>query len=226
MPDPLVPAAASAAADGAPNAPAAPTAAATAPAGSPTVAPGTAAPPVDAGTPAAAAAAATPPAPYTVTVPADATRLVSETDLDYLKEVARSNGWTNTELQAELDAQVTRARAKRTQVISEWDAATRADVTYGGTRLADTQRYATLAIDKLRPADHPRRDSFLNFLNESGGSVHLEVVAFLADLGRLLGEDRGVLGRPGGSGAATFYDHPSSIAAAEAVRQRVQGGRS
>jgi hypothetical protein len=192
------------------------------------VAPGAAAPPVTPGAPPAAAPAAPQaPASYTVTVPADATRFVSDQDLTYLKEVARTNDWTNDELQTELDAQITRARARRTQVISGWEATTRADADYGGTHLADTQRLATLAIDRVRPADHPRRDSFLAFLNESGGSVHLEVVAFLADLGRLMGEDRGVLGRTSGTGerdwGATLYDHPSSRQAAEAVRQRGLG---
>ncbi|HEY6417294.1 MAG TPA: hypothetical protein VIX41_13680 [Acidimicrobiales bacterium] len=172
----------------------------------------------------AALPAPTAPETYTATVPADATRLVHATDLDYLKEVARTNHWTQDEFQRELDSQVDRARTRRTQVISEWEATTRADVDYGGTHLGDTQRYATLAIDKLRPADHPRRESFLRFLNESGGSVHLEVVAFLADLGRLMGEDRGVLGRTTAP-PAPFYDHPTSIAAAEAVRRRVAGGR-
>ncbi|HKA75354.1 MAG TPA: hypothetical protein VKE26_26360 [Xanthobacteraceae bacterium] len=206
-----------------------PPGAATAPgAEAPTVAPGAAAPPVPSGAPSAAALPApAAPAVYTVTVPADATRLVSEQDLAYLKEVARTNAWTNAELQTELDAQVGRARARRTEVISGWEATTRADADYGGTHLGDTQRLATLAIDTVRPASHPRRDRFLTFLNESGGSVHLEVVAFLADLGRLLGEDRGVLGRAGGGGerdrGATLYDHPSSVQAAEAVRQRGLG---
>lgn len=196
--------------------------------GSPTVVPGAAAPPVSSGIlPEPGTPASKAPASYTVTVPADATRFVSEQDLEYLKQVARTNQWTDAELQTELDAQIGRARTRRTQVISGWEQTTRADTDYGGTHLAETQRLATLAIDRLRPADHPRRDSFLSFLNESGGSVHLEVVAFLADLGRLMGEDRAVLGRASGGGerdrGATLYDHPSSIAAAEAVRQRGLG---
>ena len=215
-PEPLVPVV------GTPTTPA-PPAAATAPGGSVTVAPGTAAPPVEPGAPAAALPAPTAPDTYIATVPADATRLIHESDLDYLKGVARANAWTQAEFQAELDGQIQRLRTRRTQVVSGWEAATRADVTYGGTHLADTQRYATQAIDAIRPADHPRRDSFLQFLNESGGSVHLEVVAFLADLGRLMDEDRGVLGRSAGSDRAPFYDHPTSIAAAEAVRQRMAG---
>jgi hypothetical protein len=195
-------------ADVTPAAPAAPTPAA--PAAPPvTPTPETPTPPTPA--PAAAAAAtppappappATPPAPaapvaYALTVPTGAEQWLDPADLQQIETVARAKGWTPEEAQAAVedhaDALVAQSAAFRTALES--------DGTYGGDQIANTQRLATLALDKVRPAGTPRGDALRKILQKTGYGNHVEVVGFLADLGKLMAEDRPSVGA-GGDGVA------------------------
>lgn len=157
------------------------------------------------------------PEKYVLAVPDDAKRFVAAEDLTFIEQIARENDWTQDEAQAELEAHLTRAQARVKVTVDAWEAETKADTTYGGDKLSETQQLTKRAIDALRPEGHARRDSFLAFMKNSGGGVNLEVVSFLADLGRMMGEDNPALGRSANLRQATqddadkFYDHPSSI---------------
>lgn len=141
------------------------------------------------------------PAAYTLTVPDTAKTLLGDDDLAYLKDIAKASDWTNEEAQAELDATLTRAAARQQAMVAKFLADTTADKDYGGAKLTESQTLARSAINRLRPEGHPRRDSFLRFLNDAGASNHIEVVSFLADLGKQMAEDQPGH-QPGGSGAA------------------------
>lgn len=148
------------------------------------------------------------PAKYELTLPAGGR--VQDVHRSQIETMARANDWSNDDAQAavdELDAQL-KAQTESFLVT------TKADKDYGGDKLTESQRFAKLAIDRIRPEGHARRDAFLNLLNGSGYGNHIEVVAFFADLGRQMGEDRGSAGAGGASGskdpADAMYDHPTS----------------
>lgn len=143
------------------------------------------------GTADAAAAASKAPDKYELTRPAG--DRVDDADLAYLEKVARGAGWTNEEAQAALNEQVAVIEAQATRWLGE----TKADKDYGGDQLEQSQRLARQAITKIRPEGHPRREAFLRFMNRGGAGNHIEVVSFLADLGRLMAEDSPTTGRAG-----------------------------
>jgi len=169
-------------------------------------------------TAAAAAGGTKAPATYALTVPTEATEFITTEDLTYLETLARENDWTNDEAQAELASEATRLGARVAAQSAKWAATTKADAEYGGDHLASTQTLAKAAIARVRPEGHPRRDGFLAFMNRGGAGNHIEVVSFLADLGKLMGED--APGRTGSSASASggtdtaskFYDHATSRA--------------
>jgi hypothetical protein len=133
------------------------------------------------------------PEKYTLTVPENGQLYVDDQVQAQIETMARKAGWTNEEAQAALNEHVT----NMTALSETFLATTKADTEYGGDKLAETQRLAKAAIDKVRPAGHPRRESFLKFLNRFGGSNHLDSVSFLADVGRMMAEDS-----PGSGNAA------------------------
>lgn len=149
-----------------------------------------------------------PPETYDLTVP-EGSR-VDDEDRTQVEQMAKTAGWSNDEAQAALDELHAQLDAQATR----WLTQTQADRDYGGEHLEQSQRFAKLAINRLRPEGHPRRASFLRFLNKGGAGNHLEVVAFLADLGKAMGEDSPAAGISGGrtsaDDAATFFPHPDS----------------
>lgn len=144
----------------------------------------------------AAKAAAKPGAPekYELKLPADATILPA--DLKALEDLARKNNLTNDEAQAALEEHNAFLAAQS----ESFKALAMADPDYGGDKLAESQQLANAVIDRIRPADHPRRAAFLGFINRAGASNHPEIVGFLADLGRMIGEDPTVRAKSGGGG--------------------------
>lgn len=161
----------------------------------------------------------TPKAPesYTLTVPDEAKPFVADDDLEFLKEIAKANDWTNEQAQAELDAQVARAQARLHKQVAGWEAETTADKDWGGAKLAETQKLADRGVDAIFPAGHPMRDRFLGTLKGTGGGVRLEIVAFLATLGQKVSEDVPAFASStsarSGSRESKLYDHPTSLAA-------------
>jgi hypothetical protein len=160
-------------------------------------------------TPAAGAAKA--PAKYDLKVPTGG--LMDADDLPALEKVARENDMSQEEAQAYLDEMGVSLKAQSDGYLAKL----KADPDYGGDKLAESQRLATAFIDRMRPAGHARRDSFLKFLNRGGALNHPEVVALLADAGKLMDEDGHVQGAGARSGAVDtatkMYDHPTSKAA-------------
>lgn len=166
-------------------------------------------------------AGATPKAPdkYALKVPDDRKPFADADTLQQIEKIARANDWTNDDAQAALEEHLGLIKTQS----DSYAAATKADPDYGGDKFEETQRLSKRAIDRIRPEGHARRESFLTFLGRGGAGNHLEVVSFLADLGKLIGEDKPAHGKSGGSdtqGAAQkIYDNPKSRELDEASRR-------
>lgn len=137
---------------------------------------------------AATDAAPKPPASYTLTVP-DGGRVSAE-DLAALEAFAREQGWTNDQAQQALDGHAEAIEAQSTRFLE----ATTADPIYGGEHLAETQRRAEAALERLRPKGTPRGDGLRKLLQASGYGNHIEVISLLADIGAAMAEDGHVQG--------------------------------
>jgi hypothetical protein len=131
---------------------------------------------------------------YEFTVPDAGKAHVEDADLKTLETIAKKAGWTQDEAQAALEEHVATMDA---QAKTYLDLA-KADKDYGGEKLEETQRLARLAITKIRPEGHTRRDGFMRFINKAGAGNHPEVLAFLADIGRQMQEDSPAHGAGGG----------------------------
>ena len=129
---------------------------------------------------------------YVLTLP-DGGRIDAH-DLATIEALAREQGWSNDEAQQRV---IVHADAIEAQS-ARFQADTKADPVYGGQHLDETLKHVGLALDTLRPAGTPRGDGFRGLLNKSGYGNNLEVVSFLADLGKLMAED----GTAGGGGAS------------------------
>lgn len=146
---------------------------------------------------AAAAATAAPPTVYALTVPAGAAGWLDASDLTQFETVARAKGWTPEEAQAAIDEHADALVAQSASFKTELEG----DTTYGGAQLAQTQRLAERALDRVRPAGTPGGDALRRLLVKTGYGNKLEVVSFLADLGKLMAEDTPANGPGGGSAA-------------------------
>lgn len=131
------------------------------------------------------------PEKYTLTKPEG--DHLDDDDIKFVEETARKADWSNEEAQAAL----VEHNALVAQQAQRYLEAAKADKDYGGEKLAETQRLARKAIDKLRPEGHTRRESFLKFINRAGAGNHPEVLAFLADFGKMIGEDTSTGGQGG-----------------------------
>jgi len=148
---------------------------------------------------------------YTLVVPDAAAAFVEPADLAHLESVARTSNWSNEDAQAALEEYAATIAAQSVRFAAEL----KADKDYGGDKLAESQQLAKRAIDRVRPDGHARRDAFMRFLNRGGAGNNLEVVSFLADLGKLMSEDTPAPMRSTGSdtgkdAASKLYDHPTS----------------
>lgn len=150
---------------------------------------------------AAAPAASKAPEKYALTVKAGDDVIAGVDTLKYIEEVARASDWSNDDAQAALDEHVQGVKAASARFL----AATAADPDYGGTALAQSQQRMQKAIDVLRPVGHPRRDSFLRFIQGAGVTNHIEVLSLFADLGKLMSEDGGT-GALGAAASAAGRD--------------------
>jgi hypothetical protein len=142
------------------------------------------------------------PEKYALKLPEGAEEWLDPSDLKQIETLARAKGWTNDEAQQALedhaDGLVAQSQAFR--------AATEADETYGGDKLVETQRLARAALDRVRPAGTPRGDALRKILQRTGYGNNVEIVSFLADLGKLMAEDQPSGGRSGGGGEKTAVD--------------------
>jgi hypothetical protein len=146
--------------------------------------------------PTAATAAPVVPDTYELAVPAGAEGWLTSQAQDRFAAIAKSNAWTQAEAQTHFEAMVESLTTEREAV----KAATLADPEYGATHWPETQRLAESVINRIRPTGHKRADTFRQLLDSTGYGNHVEVISFLADLGKLMAEDR-----PGGNvgGSAT-----------------------
>jgi hypothetical protein len=156
------------------------------------------------------------PEKYELTVPEGGAQYIAADDLAFIEEVARANDWTNDEAQAEINASVERATARETAQAAKLLSELKADKDYGGEKLADTQRLATAAINKVFPVGHRLREGFLQQFNRGVVQNNLLYLAFLAEIGRQMGEDspahsQSTSGRSGQDLASKLYDHPDSV---------------
>lgn len=115
-------------------------------------------------------------------------------DLIRFEALAREHNLTNEQAQDVLEQRAD----EQADLHAKFLADTKADPTYGGANLAETQRLANAAIDFLRPKGHARRDAFLGLMMRNGAFNHIEVVSVFADLGKRMTED----GHVGGASAA------------------------
>jgi len=123
------------------------------------------------------------PAKYALTLP-DGGR-IDEHDLATIEAHARQQGLTNDEAQALVTPHADAINAQSARFTDE----TKTDAVYGGAQFDSTIKHANAALDILRPKGTPRGDAFRGLLAKSGYGNHLEVVSFLADLGKLMAED-------------------------------------
>lgn len=140
------------------------------------------------------------PAVYKLEIPKDAKDYLDDSDVTAIAAIAKAEGWTNEQAQEKLEAHADGLAAQS----AAWKAETSKDATYGGDNLAETQRLARLALDKVRPADSDSGKQLRRILAKSGYGNNLAIVSFLADLGKLMDEDSSS-GGSGGRGAAAGH---------------------
>lgn len=125
------------------------------------------------------------PEKYELAIPKDATDWLDAADLKTIESVARAKGWTQEEAQGALAEHAEQLVAQSKAFRAE----TEADKTYGGDHLAETQRLASLALDKVRPATTEQGKALRAMLAKTGYGNNLLVVSLLADLGKMMDED-------------------------------------
>lgn len=111
---------------------------------------------------------------------------VGDEDLQLVEAMAREEGWSNEEAQQFLDRHNFTVQYATTAFLE----ATKADKEIGGDKLEGTMKLATAALDRVRPKGKGRGDAFRKLLDRTGFGNHPEVVAFMADVGRMMQEDK------------------------------------
>lgn len=149
---------------------------------------------------AAAAAATGAPEKYSLTVPEGG--LLSTSDLKALEAQARKANLTNEDAQAWINEQAVLLAEQS----STYHAETLADPEYGGDKLAESQALVNRVINRFRPDGHARRAAFMEFIARAGANNALPVVAFLADIGKAMGEDTVTGGRTSSGGSTRKTD--------------------
>ena len=127
------------------------------------------------------------------------------TDIALVETMARANGWDNARAQGVLEELDATLMEQSGQFLTE----TKADKTYGGDNLEESQRLAALVLDKVRPAGTKQGDKFRRLLDKGGYGNNLEVLSLLADLGKMMDEDRP--GAPGPGGSVTKKDAVTAL---------------
>lgn len=160
---------------------------------------------------------ATPKAPekYDLKIPDGGERFLRTEDLADFEKIARENDWTQEEANAEIQFHIERAVEREKAEANALTEAFKADPEYGGEKLETTKRQAQTAIDRIFPEGHRLRDQFKSLLDRPTVGNNLVVAAFLAEVGKMMGEDSPgrTTGAPAGStksAAEKLYDHEDS----------------
>jgi len=162
----------------------------------------------------AEAAKSKPPAKYEFKKPDGSDYFLTDTTLKEFEARARAKGWNQEQAQAVLEEESGLVMARS----NAWRTETEADPTWGGEKLAETQRLANLALDKFAPKDDPIGARFRALMLQGAAFNELSVVVSLARLGKMMAEDTPIVGGAGaakkgdGKNPSTLYDHPTSIA--------------
>jgi hypothetical protein len=122
---------------------------------------------------------------------------ISPDDVKLVEQIARERGLSNDEAQAVLDDHDEQLELQSGAFLE----ATKADKEIGGDKLDETLTLAKSALDKIRPKGTPRGDAFRALLNRTGYGNHPEIIAFMAEIGRKMQEDRPGTGSGGGGKA-------------------------
>jgi hypothetical protein len=138
------------------------------------------------------------PAKYDLELPDGADHWIDEADLKAFKKDARTRGLTNEQAQDALDQFVTRAADQS----ERWYQEVADDDTYGGDNLAETERLARLALDRIEPKNTDHGKALRTILRKTGYGNKLEIVRFLAKAGKLMAEDSGGSAGSGSGGGA------------------------
>lgn len=131
------------------------------------------------------------PAKYALAIPEGAR--LDAADLTAIETAARAQDLSNEDAQAIVAEHAATLDAIAGRFLEE----TTADPVYGGEHLADTQRLANLALDRLQPKGTPAGDRTRAVLQKTGYGNHIVFVSLMADVGKLLAEDAHVAGRAG-----------------------------
>lgn len=152
------------------------------------------------------------PEKYDLKAPAKGEAYLTDAVRGRIETLARANNLSNEDAQGLVNEHVALMDATAAHYLAD----TQADKDYGGDHLPETQRLARSVIDRIRPEGHARRDSFNRFINSAGAGNHIDVLSFLADIGKSMAEDSPTLGRGSagnaGSQADKLYDNPASKA--------------
>lgn len=119
-----------------------------------------------------------------------------QSTLDSVAAIAKAEGWSNEEAQQRVQEYAEAYKAQADSFL----VTLKADPDYGGEKLEQTQKLARAVLEKVRPANTPRGKALRRILDQSGYGNHIEIVSFLADLGKMTGEDTAIVGDAGSGG--------------------------
>jgi hypothetical protein len=129
------------------------------------------------------------PEKYELTVPEGQEYLEAD-DLQAIEVIARGKGWTNEQAQAAVNEHVEAVESRKARFLEE----SKQDPVYGGDKLDQTVLLANKALDRLHPKGDLEGDRFRKLLSRSGYGNNIAVLAHLAKLGKMMGEDGGLPG--------------------------------
>lgn len=125
------------------------------------------------------------PEKYELKIEKDAASFIDDADLKTIEAFARDKGLTNDQAQALVDQ---RANALLEQS-AVFRTMTEADPEIGGDKLADTEKFSKIALDKLYPKGTKHGDEMRGLLVKTGYGNHRVIVRHFALLGRQQAED-------------------------------------
>lgn len=140
------------------------------------------------GTDEADGAAAAAPEDYKLLIPASLEGKIKPEQIEAFTDYATSAGLSNEQAQAALDFKIHLDREfaeVQKQQVGQWESAVRADPALGGKNINTTVATATRAMQHFDP-----KGGISKLLSTSGHGSNPEVVRFLYNIGKSLGEDK------------------------------------
>lgn len=128
------------------------------------------------------------PAEYDLSIPESVKATVPQEKIDEFTSYAREAGLSNEQAQAALDFKIqlnSDYEETQRQQVAQWESQVRADPELGGKNMDVTVATATRAMQHYDPTGHISK-----LLCESGHGSNPEVVRFLYNIGKSLGEDK------------------------------------